>query len=101
MSIEFKAPIPKPGNPRHCPQTVAIYNRGKFIDDPLMRHESYLEIWTGPPVEVDEKGVPKPVLTAEWRQHQRCLAVSHQTSIIIGMRDLGNRNEKATAKTKL
>ena len=97
MSIEFKAQIPKPDSPHHCPHTVAIYNSAKFIDDPLMRHEGYVELWTGPPLEPKEQGAQNPALTGEWRKHQRCLAVSHQTSLVLGTRYLGNRNEKAKA----
>ena len=98
MGVEFKAPIPKADSPHHCPRTLAIYNTGKFIDDPLMRHESYVELWTAPPTEVHGKGMHNPVLTSEWRQHQRCLAVSYHTTIILGTRDLGNRKEKAKPK---
>lgn len=84
MTLEFKFPIPKPSNP-HCSQrTVAIYTRGKFINDPSMRHDSYIEVWTAP------GNVGEGTETSDWKVHQRCLAVGTQMALVVP----GNVNRK-------
>lgn len=103
MHIEFKERIPPPDSDRHSPRTVALYNHGHFVHDPLMRHDSYVELWTAPRLP-DDPPLPagagqSPEQEAQhsnWRADQRCLAVSYQTAIVLGTRDLGNR--KGTAK---
>ena len=84
MTLEFKFPIPKPSN-LHCSQrTVSIYTRGKFINDPSMRHDSYIEVWTAP------GNVGEGPETNDWKVHQRCLAVGTQMALVVP----GNVNRK-------
>lgn len=88
LSIEFKFPIPK-ADSHYASRTVAVLNEGKFVNDPFARHETYLEVWTAP-ANVND--------TAGWRQHQRCLAICHQMSMIIPLRALTNVKVKADVK---
>ena len=77
MTIEFKFPLPKPDNP-HCSQrTVASYARGKFINDPSGRHDTYIEVWTAP------TNIGEGVESDGWQKHQRCLAVANQMALIV------------------
>lgn len=76
LSIEFKAPIPKPSE-FHASRTVGLYSTGKFIGHPQGRHEAYVEAWTAP----TNIGEGKPV--DGWRDKQICLAVSTQMSLAI------------------
>lgn len=79
MTLEFKFPIPKPTN-THCSQrTVAIYTKSRFITEPSMRHDAYIEIWTAPA----DLGDGATETGDEWRDHQRCLAVSTQMALVV------------------
>ena len=51
------------------------------MNDPFARHETYLEIWTAPADVSHDSGGKVP--GDEWRQHQRCLAICHQMSMVI------------------
>ena len=70
MSIEFKAPM------RHIDMknAIGIYSCGSFLQDPLGRYNSYVEVWTAPPENVDPKDM-------SWREKQRCIAISNQTAL--------------------
>lgn len=77
LMLEFKFPIPKPSNP-HCSQrTVAVYSRGKFVNDPGMRHDTYVEVWTAP------SNIGEGSETEDWKVHQRCLAVGTQMALVV------------------
>lgn len=76
MTLEFKFPIPKPSE-HHASRTVAVYSAGKFMNDPFARHDTYIEIWTAP--DNIEEGIERK----DWREHQRCLAVSTQMAILV------------------
>lgn len=81
LSIEFKFPLPRADDPHRAARSVAVYSEGKFVNDPLMRHETNLELWTAPA----DIGAPvgEGVKTADWRAHQRCLAVVHQMGMVL------------------
>ncbi|KAI0039735.1 hypothetical protein FA95DRAFT_1684150 [Auriscalpium vulgare] len=70
LTLEFKAPIPRGA------RTVGAYAVSRFLNDPQGRHDVYGELWTAP--EGEDNG-------DNWRQKQRCLAVSHQTALVIPM----------------
>ncbi|KIP03718.1 hypothetical protein PHLGIDRAFT_77125, partial [Phlebiopsis gigantea 11061_1 CR5-6] len=78
FSVEFKFPIPKQDSPHHSLRSVAVLNKGQFVNDPCARHETYLEVWTAP-TDVGDRNAG----TEDWKHHQRCLAICHQTSMII------------------
>ncbi|EKM51300.1 uncharacterized protein PHACADRAFT_129179 [Phanerochaete carnosa HHB-10118-sp] len=54
MHIEFKACIPPPVSVHHSPRAVAVYNGGRLVHDPMMRHDTYVELWTAPRMPDDE-----------------------------------------------
>ncbi|KAI0040106.1 hypothetical protein FA95DRAFT_1612046 [Auriscalpium vulgare] len=68
LTLEFKAPIPRGA------RTVGAYAVSRFMNDPQGRHDVYGELWTAP--EGEDNG-------ENWRQEQRCLAVSHQTALVV------------------
>ncbi|CAL1706694.1 unnamed protein product [Somion occarium] len=95
MTIEFKFPIPKPSSPDHSPRTVAVYSSGRFINDPQARHDTYIEIWTAP------SNIGEGSEQGDWREKQRCLAVSTQMALLVPMEVNKRRGEKAQAGSKL
>ena len=77
ITLEFKFPLPKPED-LHCSQrSVAVYSRGKFINDPSGRHDTYVEVWTAP------TNIGKGTESGNWREHQRCLIVATQMALIV------------------
>ena len=70
---------------------MAVISKGRFVNDPCARHETYLEVWTAP----TDIGAKDPG-TEDWKQHQRCLAICHQTSMIIPL--VGKNAKKASPK---
>ncbi|KLO14787.1 hypothetical protein SCHPADRAFT_902928 [Schizopora paradoxa] len=75
LSIEFKAPLPRRGDRRYSANTVGLYSIGRFMQDPSGRHDSYVEVWTAP------GDASKP--GSNWREEQRCLAISSQMALTI------------------
>lgn len=73
LSIEFKAPIPRRDDRRYSANTVGLYSLGRFMQDPSGRHDAYVEVWTAP----GDASAPN------WREEQRCLAVSSQMGLTI------------------
>ncbi|KAI0043954.1 hypothetical protein FA95DRAFT_1497832 [Auriscalpium vulgare] len=86
MSVEFKAPIPRAGG-KHCTRTVGSYTACRFVNEPLGRHNIYLELWTAP-AEV-EAGRPLP---DGWRDEQRCLLIANHMSLVGPVEVGGHRN---------
>ncbi|EJD00219.1 uncharacterized protein FOMMEDRAFT_30863 [Fomitiporia mediterranea MF3/22] len=74
MTIEFKAPIRLHLHTQH---TLGLYSLGRFLQDPLGRHETYVEVWTAPS---DNASSSNKDL---WREEQVCLAVATQTALCI------------------
>ena len=71
MSIEFKFPI------RHLKDlknTIGMYSCGAFIQDPLGRFNSTVEVWTAPPRGEDNSD-------SNWREKQRCIALANLVSL--------------------
>lgn len=91
MTLEFKFPVPKPSSVDHSSRTVAIFSSGKFINDPQGRHDTYVEVWTAP------SDIGEGTEKEDWRDTQRCLAVSTQMALMLPMsvnRKLGGRGAK-------
>ena len=104
FSIEFKFPLPKPGDAHRSARSVAVYNEGRFVNDPYMRHETYLELWTAPAdIDAAAKGDADKAKTAAWREHQRCLAVVHQMGMVLPMARMqkGAKGAKGATQSKL
>ena len=78
MTVEFKFPLPKTWE-HQSHRTVAVYSRGKFVNDPSGRHDSYAEVWTAPTT------VGDGVETDDWKDKQRCLAVATQMALVLPM----------------
>lgn len=79
MTLEFKFPIPKLSDPHTANRTVAVFSQGKFINNPSARYDIGVEVWTAPPDGDDATlGVDD-----DWKEHQRCLAVSTQMALVI------------------
>ncbi|KAI0072516.1 hypothetical protein K474DRAFT_1667757 [Panus rudis PR-1116 ss-1] len=95
MTIEFKFPIPPPSNPDHDPRTVAIYSSGRFMNDPQARHDTYVEVWTAPPSSGNGP------LKENWREGQRCLAVSTQMALLVPMEINRKKGQKDVQAAKL
>ncbi|THH16529.1 hypothetical protein EW146_g4124 [Bondarzewia mesenterica] len=91
MSIQFYARIPRE-SPNHSLRTVGIFTTGRFIDEPMGRHDIYVEVWTAPG---DIAGGEQP--KQGWREQQRCLAVSHQMALTLPM-EVNERKRKPAAE---
>ena len=74
MSIEFKAPLSMLDGERYSRQSVGLYQVGRFMQDPLGRHDASVEIWSAP-ARYDGTGT--------WRSEQRCLAISTQMACTV------------------
>ncbi|KAJ3518693.1 hypothetical protein NM688_g9403 [Phlebia brevispora] len=94
ITLEFKFPIPKPSNSHCAQQTVAIYTRGKFVNDPSMRHDSYVEVWTAP------TDIGEGTVTDDWKVHQRCLAVGTQMALVTSGDLNRKKGKEANSKVK-
>jgi len=97
ISIEFKAPIPRDSS-MYSLRTVGVFVSSRFINDPQARHDVCLELWTAPCDFDSEKD-----LKADWRQQQQCLAVAHQTALVLPMSVNKRRGQKVpnTSSAKL
>jgi len=97
ISIEFKAPIPRDSS-IYSLRTVGAFISSRFINDPQARHDVYLELWTAPCDFGSEKD-----LKADWRQQQQCLAVAHQTALVLPMSVNERKGQKGpnTSSAKL
>ncbi|KIP10427.1 hypothetical protein PHLGIDRAFT_115547 [Phlebiopsis gigantea 11061_1 CR5-6] len=93
MTIEFKAPVPKPTDPHLSSRRLAVYTQSKFINEPGARHDAYIEVWTAPPDDVDTTG-------DGWKAHQRCLAVSTQMALVVPA-SVNYKKGEAAAKGRL
>ena len=65
-----------------------MWTSGKFVQDPQGRHDVYVEVWTAPGdigTAIEEDGKVKEIVREDWRQEQRCLAVSHQMALVLPM----------------
>ncbi|KAJ3570094.1 hypothetical protein NP233_g4623 [Leucocoprinus birnbaumii] len=91
LSIEFKAPIPKPSK-FHASRTVGIYSTGKFMNHPQGRHDAYVEVWTAP----TNIGEGEPV--EGWRDNQVCLAISTQMALVIPFDEASERADREVAR---
>ena len=76
MTVEFKFPLPKSWDGQSN-RTVAVYSRGKFVNDPSGRHDSYAEVWTAP------TNIGEGVEAGDWKDKQRCLAVATQMALVV------------------
>ena len=94
MTLEFKFPLPKPDNAEYSQRTVAVYSRGKFVNDPSARHDSYVELWTAP------SDVGEGHEIEAWKDKQRCLAVATQMALIVPA-DVNLRRVQSAVTTKL
>ncbi|KAJ7601037.1 thioesterase-like superfamily-domain-containing protein [Mycena floridula] len=74
LTLEFKFPISSCSS-LHSQRTVGVYTQTLFINPPHAHHDMYTEIWTAP----SEEGLKDP----NWRDNQRCLAVSTQMPIVL------------------
>ncbi|KAL5513605.1 hypothetical protein ACEPAH_4004 [Sanghuangporus vaninii] len=74
LSIEFKAPV---RIDTQTGSTLGLYSVGRFLQDPLGRHETIVEVWTAPSGEASEPD------DGSWREKQRCLATAVQTALCI------------------
>ncbi|KAJ3532226.1 hypothetical protein NM688_g7454 [Phlebia brevispora] len=79
FTMEFKFPLPKPGTRGCASRTVAAYHKGRFLNEPHGRHETYMEVWTAPANIGDG---PETEIEG-WRDHQRCLAIAYQMHIMV------------------
>lgn len=95
MTLEFKFPIPKLSDPNTAKRTVAVFSQGKFINNPGARHDIGLEVWTAPP-DGDDATLP---VSDDWKEHQRCLAVSTQMAVVVPV--AVNHKRGAATKGKL
>ncbi|KAJ7601035.1 thioesterase-like superfamily-domain-containing protein [Mycena floridula] len=77
MTIEFKFPISSCSSSLHSQRTVGVYTKGQFVNSPHAHHDLYNEVWTAP----SEEGLKNP----NWRDNQRCLAVSTQMATVVDM----------------
>lgn len=91
MSIEFKAPIPKPSD-FHASRTVGLYSTGKFINHPQGRHEAYVEAWTAP------TNIGEGKFVEDWRDKQVCLAIATQMALVIPFDEASKRADKEVAR---
>lgn len=91
LSIEFKAPIPRPSK-FYASRTVGLYSAGKFIGHPRGRHETYVEVWTAP----TNIGEGKPV--DGWRDKQVCLAISTQMNLAIPFDEASKKMDRETTR---
>ncbi|THH30424.1 hypothetical protein EUX98_g3764 [Antrodiella citrinella] len=88
MTLEFKFPVPKPSSTDYSSRTVAVFSSGKFMNDPQGRHDVYVEVWTAP------SDIGEGVVKDDWKETQRCLAVSTQMALLLPMdvnKKLGSR----------
>lgn len=76
MTLEFKFPLPKPTDPHVSQRRVVVFTQSKFVNEPSARHDAHVEVWTAPPDGVDVTG-------DDWKNHQRCLAVSSQMALVV------------------
>ena len=95
MTLEFKFPIPKLSDSHTAKRTVAVFSQGKFMNDPSARHDVVVEVWTAPP-DGDDATLQ---VSNDWKEHQRCLAVSTQMALVVPA--AVNRKKGAVAKGKL
>ena len=91
MSVEFKAPIPNGS------RTVGVFAAGRFVENPLCRHEIYAEVWTAP-ANITDKDVELP---DNWREGQRCLATAHQMALVVQARDKRTDRREGGENAKL
>ena len=70
MTIEFKFPIRHVSDMKNV---IGMYSFGSHLQEPLGRYNHTVEVWTAPPADQDPND-------HSWREKQKCLAVSSQTS---------------------
>lgn len=75
MTVEFKAKIPSSDN--HSIRTVGLYSEARFMNEPEARHNARVEVWTAPS-QIGQGDVAKG-----WRDHQYCIAVADQMSLVV------------------
>ena len=92
MTVEFKFPLPKTWGD-HSQRTVAVYSRGKFVNDPSGRHDTYAEVWTAP------TNIGEGVVVDDWKDKQRCLAVATQMALVVPMEVNARRNGTEAGKS--
>lgn len=92
MTLEFKAPIPRPLPGVYADRTVGLYATAVFLGDPQGRHDHTCEIWTAP------TNIGEGEVQAGWREKQTCLAVMRQMALTIPMTVQENANK---SKSKL
>ena len=94
MSVQFCARIPR-GSENHSQHTVGTFTSGRFIDEPMGRHDIYVEVWTAPS-DLEDGKQPKE----GWREEQRCLVVAHQMALTVPMEVNERKRKPATQDTK-
>ena len=94
MTLEFKFPLPKPGNTECSQRTVTVYSRGKFVNDPSARHDAYVEVWTAP------GNIGEGSEGEAWKEKQRCLAVATQLALVVPA-DVNRRRAQSAVGSKL
>ncbi|EPQ54419.1 hypothetical protein GLOTRDRAFT_139013 [Gloeophyllum trabeum ATCC 11539] len=95
LSIEFKFPIPT--SQEYARRTVGVHARGRYINNPQGRHETVVEVWSAPTNIGEDYGqIPQ-----DWREKQRCLAVSSQMALIVPMALNLRKAERAATGSKL
>lgn len=75
LALQYRFPIPPPDSPHHAKRTLGVYFSGRYINDG--RHDATVEVWTAP-AELGEGAE-----TADWREHQRCLAMATHLALIV------------------
>lgn len=78
MTIEFKAPLDVILQDEYSSNTFGLYTLGRFMQDPMGRHETYLEVWSSPKV-----GDGSNSENSDWRERQRILAIATHTALSI------------------
>ncbi|KAI0028269.1 thioesterase-like superfamily-domain-containing protein [Vararia minispora EC-137] len=72
LSLEFKFPVPRDM------RVIGSFAASRFVNDPNARHDVYVELWTAP----GEIGSGRDERRL-WREEQRCVAVAHQTAMLV------------------
>lgn len=78
MTIEFKAPLSVILNDDYSSNTFGLYTLGRFMQEPMGRHETYMEVWSSPKI-----GDESNAVNSDWREKQRVLAVATHTALSI------------------
>ena len=90
MTVEFKARIPSSDS--YSTRTVGLYSESRFLNDPEGRHNSGVEVWTAPS-QIGQGDVAKG-----WRDHQYCIAVADQMSLMLPIELNIQQGTKGSAK---